>query len=376
VSRAFALVLWLTLPSSVFAAANPNPRQDHLGDNACRSCHAAEVESFHQTAHFLTSSEPSEHSILGKFIPPNNTLPTSNPNLTFRMEEKNGNFFQTANARSERFAFVIGSGEKGQTYLFWDGDELFQLPVSYWQDLGWVNSPGYRDGIADFERPIIPRCLECHATYFDSTPPPSNSYSHNGYQLGIQCEKCHGPGREHVQHEQSKAASDPAILNPAHFSRDRQMDLCAWCHAGHGQPLRPAFSYLPGSALEEYVNLPKSDPAAPFDVHGNQVELLKQSRCFIDSSMTCLTCHNVHVAQHDLAEFSQRCLSCHKPASATFAKPDHPVVSNCIDCHMPRQETNLIVFNSVGKQLKPEMRSHRIKVYPSPISNKDTSHTP
>ena len=43
------------------------------------------------------------------------------------MEAKQGGFYQTANSRTERFAVVIGSGDKGQTYLFSDGDQLFQL---------------------------------------------------------------------------------------------------------------------------------------------------------------------------------------------------------------------------------------------------------
>jgi hypothetical protein len=356
--------------------------ENYLGDEACRSCHAAQVESFHQTAHYLTSTLPTQHTILGQFTPGENILKTSNPNLSFRMDAKGNTFTQTAvarnNERSEKFAYVIGSGEKGQTYLFWDEDQLFELPISYWKDLGWVNSPGYRDGFAGFERPIIPRCLECHATYFEALPPPTNRYNTTGGSLGIQCEKCHGPGSDHVKREQAKSAPDPAILNPAHFARDRQMDLCAWCHAGHGQPLLPSFSYQPGDELAKYIHLPKPDPAAPLDVHGNQVDMLKQSRCYLASSMTCLTCHNVHVAQHNLAEFSQRCLGCHKPSSATFAKPNHPLVSNCIDCHMPRQETNQIVFDFVGKQVKPRMRNHLIKVYSAtlPISQGDTPAIP
>jgi hypothetical protein len=57
-----------------------------------------------------------------------------------------------------RFAsVVVGSGEKGQTYLYWNEDQLFQSPVSYWTRPGWVDSPGYRDGFANFDRPIIPR---------------------------------------------------------------------------------------------------------------------------------------------------------------------------------------------------------------------------
>jgi hypothetical protein len=367
VNRAILVILALAF------SALPSRAQhaDYLGDSACQSCHAEQFDSFHQTAHSLTSSLPTEHTIRGKFTPGANTLKTANPNLYFQMDAKDGGFLQTSVAgtppntstRSERFALVVGSGEKGQTYLFWDEDQLFQLPVSYWTDLGWVNSPGYRDGFADFERPIIPRCLECHATWFEALPPPSNRYNKAGFSLGIQCEKCHGPGREHVANEQAKSGAPSAILNPTHFSRDRQMDLCAWCHAGHGQPMKPAFSYLPGQPLDQYIHFPPVPPNTPLDVHGNQVEMLKQSRCYLASAMTCLTCHNVHAPQHDLAEFSQRCLTCHKPDSPTFAKADHPVTRNCIDCHMPKQETGLIVFDFAGKRVRPLVRNHLIKVY-------------
>jgi hypothetical protein len=141
------------------------------------------------------------------------------------------------------------------------------------------------------------------------------------------------------------------------------MDLCAWCHAGHGDALLPSFAYKPGEVLAKYIGQPQPGPDAPPDVHGNQVEMLRVSRCFRESEMTCLTCHDVHSLQHDLTQFSQRCMSCHKPDSATFSKPDHPVSNNCIDCHMPRLQTNLIVFDWQGKSLRPQIRTHWIKVY-------------
>jgi len=377
-------------PAPQYATRNP---ADYVGDDTCRFCHQDKTDAYHRTAHYLTSRLPNRDSILGKFIPGENILTTANPGLFFRMDEKrvedekleggvqkSGNesgFFQTAvegkpphtTSRTERFDVVVGSGTKGQTYLFWKDEELFQLPVSYWTNLGWVNSPGYRDGFVNFGRMIAPRCLECHATYFENLPPPPNRFNREGFALGLQCEKCHGPGREHVQREQTaggQAKSPPApgaaILNPAHFPRDRQIDLCAWCHA-HGNPLLPAFTYTPGDPLDKYLDLQRADPKAPLDVHGNQVGLLKLSRCFAASTMTCFTCHDVHVAQHNLAEFSQRCLGCHKPDSATFAKAGHPVSENCIDCHMPKQETSQIVFNSKGKKNRPQVRSHWIRVY-------------
>jgi len=36
---------------------------------------------------------------------------------------------------------VIGSGVRGQSYLYWHGDQLYELPVSYWSDGSrWINS--------------------------------------------------------------------------------------------------------------------------------------------------------------------------------------------------------------------------------------------
>jgi hypothetical protein len=355
-------------------STEPSLPAGYVGDAVCQTCHQDKVETFHHTSHYLTSRLPEKDSILGKFTPDANVMKTSNPELFFRMEEKDNGFFQTAvegadpfiESRTERFAFVVGSGGKGQTYLFWKGDDLFQLPVSYWTELGWVNSPGYRDGQANFGRPIIPRCLECHGTYFEQLPPPVNRYRKTGFIVGISCEKCHGPGRDHARQLTTKPApgASLAILNAARFPRDRQMDLCAWCHAGHGVSLQPSFSYVPGEALDKYLRIPEPDPAAPIDVHGSQVEMLERSRCFQQSAMTCLTCHNVHRVQHDANEFSQRCLACHKPGSATFPKQGHQAASNCIDCHMPMQPTNLIVFDQNGKKARPNVRSHWIRVYP------------
>jgi Cytochrome c554 and c-prime len=347
-------------------------RHDYVGDQACKSCHAEKVEDFQQTAHYLTSRLPAKDSILGDFTPKQNVLKTSNPELYFLMEQKGDAFLQTAvegeppytDSRSERFGLVVGSGGKGQTYLYWKGDRLFQLPVSYWRELGWVNSPGYRDGVANFQRPIIPRCLECHATYFKPLPDTSNAYDQSRFTVGITCEKCHGPARQHIEHAPSTSSPPPStILNPARFDRERQIDLCAWCHAGHGMAVRPAFSYVPGQPLDNYLALPPSDPDAPIDVHGDQVDLLRRSRCFQSSSMTCLTCHDVHTVQHNPDTFSQRCLSCHKPGTVAFPRRGHQANSNCINCHMPKQDTNLIVFDAQGRKRKPQVRSHWIKIY-------------
>lgn len=348
----------------------------YVGDQACRPCHRETSQTYLLTAHHLTSQVANEHTIAGKFSEGANVLKTSNPELVFRMDANGEGYFQTAvegippytRSRTQRFDFVIGSGRKGQTFLFWKGDQLFQLPVSYWIELGqWGNSPGYTDGVANFNRRVIPRCLECHATYFRSLPAPENRYSKTGFVLGISCEKCHGPGREHVERNRSNSrlSMEQGIVNPAKLPRDRQIDVCAWCHSGQGQPLAPAFSFLPGERLDSYIQLPHADPSAPVDVHGGQVELLKRSRCFQSSSMTCSTCHQVHTPQRDLAAFSERCLTCHKVESCgVFHERGREISRNCIDCHMPNQPTALIVSEVNGKKVTPKVRTHRITIYP------------
>lgn len=102
----------------------------------------------------------------------------------------------------------------------------------------------------------------------------------------------------------SKSDAAKAVIDPATFSRNRQVDACALCHAGLGEPLAPALTFKPGDTLGRYLRIPEADPVIPVDVHGNQVQLLKRSRCYQSSNMTCSTCHNVHQEQHDVAALS------------------------------------------------------------------------
>ncbi|MGB9405604.1 MAG: multiheme c-type cytochrome [Candidatus Acidiferrales bacterium] len=357
----------------------PGTRADFVGDAACRECHQEIGDTYARTAHHLTSQLPDKDSILGNFTRGENILKTGDPDLSFRMDAKQSGFYETAvfwqppdqKTRTERIDIVTGSGHKGQTYLYWKGNQLFQLPVSYWTDLkGWINSPGYTEGVANFDRPIVPLCLECHATYFESIPSEKaeNEYKKTGFVLGISCERCHGPGREHAEYERSKSAAvfsgTHSIVNPAGLPRDRQIEVCAQCHGGIGQAIAPAFSYVPGQQLENYVRLPRPDAEARVDVHGNQVALTQRSRCYQNSQMTCTTCHDVHAPERAAASYSEKCLQCHQDRDCgEFAKLGAKIRENCIDCHMPVQDSNLIVSDLDGKQVKARIRNHWIKIY-------------
>jgi Cytochrome c554 and c-prime len=373
------LVLSRSLQSQQrLATAYVSNSSGYVGDQACRSCHQQETNTYFETAHHLTSQMPSEHSILGKFSAGENILRTSNPALHYEMTESKEGYFETAVGelspfqeitRTERIDIVVGSGRKGQTYLFWRNNELFELPVSYWTDLdSWIISPGYHDDAPDFHRGVVPRCLECHAGRFGALRESDNSYDPSSLVFGITCERCHGAGGEHVLLRRSKTAAIPQaqdpIVNPASLPRDRQVDICASCHSGQGHPLAPALSFIPGKVLQDYLRIPYQADA-PIDVHGNQTQLLARSRCFRGSTMTCTTCHDVHKLQRDATSFSPHCLTCHKVKDCgKFKKLGAKINNNCVDCHMPVEGSNVIVSDTNGRTVKARVRNHEIRVYP------------
>ncbi len=397
VSRTRLVFLFaLAVAFTKLAIAFPPPQQDltpgdrggYVGDASCSPCHKTLSQSYQRTPHHLTSQFPTQSSVLGSFRSGTNSLTIVNPaesaepELQFLMESRKDGFFLTARSgwssnifqRTERVDLVTGSGVRGQTYLYWQGDRLFELPVSYWSDgHQWINSPGYIDGTADFSRTVNPACLECHATYIRalSSDPGTNRYDRVSLIPGISCESCHGPGANHVRAEtlheaKPKNLSETGILNPAKFSRDRQVDLCAECHNGIQRVgLAPTFSYVPGRPLSEYFKpLPSPDVEHP-DVHGNQVGLLQRSKCFRSSEqMSCSTCHDVHTTGQSLESYSLKCLSCHNWQSCGMSRRmGQKIVNKCIDCHMPIEETNVIVSQTAGQVVHAKMRNHWIKVY-------------
>ena len=124
--------------------------------------------------------------------------------------------------------------------------------------------------------------------------------------------------------------------------------------------MEPAFMYRPGAELAKFVRLPRLDADAKVDVHGNQVALLERSRCFAESKMTCTTCHDVHAEERPAAAYSEKCLACHKAKQCgEFAKLGEKIRENCVDCHMPVQESETIV----AKGVKAKMRNHWIRRY-------------
>lgn len=358
--------------------------KNFAGSAACANCHKSIYESHLNTAHFHTSEIATEKSIKGSFDSAKNTFLFSNGGI-IAMQKIGGSFYQTAyihgkENRKERFDIVVGSGTKGQTYLSWSGSKLVQLPITYFTAADqWSNSPGYPDKIA-YNRPITSRCLECHMTYAEKLSEPLTepvAIDKNAMILGVDCERCHGPGAKHVAFQTQNPAEKKAqfILNPARFSRQQSLDMCALCHGGRLQKTKPSFEFTAGDKLSDYFLIDSvSKDVNGIDVHGNQYGLLAASKCFqMSKTLTCVTCHNTHENEKGkTALFSQRCIGCHndKHKDGVLCKMTASlgtkINDHCTSCHMPQQPSMAIAVLLQGEAIPTPaaMHTHLIKSYP------------
>ena len=134
---------------------------------------------------------------------------------------------------------------------------------------GWAMGPGHDRGYALPPRTIAYECMFCHNAY----PRIPAGHEESGAEPlyagslpeGIDCQRCHGPGGNHVRVAQTAGASAEAvrgaIVNPSRLSGARQMEVCMQCHLQTtSQPLphsvvkygRAPFSYRPGEPLGNF----------------------------------------------------------------------------------------------------------------------------
>jgi tetratricopeptide (TPR) repeat protein len=259
--------------------------------------------------------------------------------------------------------YVVGSGNHARTFLHRNADgRLMQMPVSWYSAKQgyWAMSPGYdRSTHLDFRRVIDAGCMSCHNGY-PRTPVQDDREGPRftgALPEGIDCERCHGPGRAHIDAMNAGELDTAlrAIVNPAKLDRERQLETCMQCHLeSTSSPLpfqirrteHPPFSYAPGKPLGDYFihfdHAPGTGHDDKFEIAGDAYRLRK-SACFQRSEMTCGTCHNPHdiprgakAVQHYVAV----CESCHADVHRPRGVPQVRGVkagATCIDCHMPKR---------------------------------------
>jgi tetratricopeptide (TPR) repeat protein len=376
------------LTTDVDLEDSPMPDHGYVGLAACANCHPARAAEFRQTKHFRACRVPEPDRMPPGFSSGRGGYIESQQHARYDMLRKGNDFFETAirstrqgeKSAEARIDLVYGGGGADEVYFNWRDGGIYELPLAWLYPLDcWGAEPEVRYGQDEFAKPTTPRCLECHNTWMWHVPGTVNQYRHEGCILGITCEKCHGPGREHVAFHRTHPQAEEAhnIVHPGHLTRERQLDVCTQCHSNASRRKGPAFRYRPGEPLEEYFRIALCKQ--PEDDHvANQIKYLRQSKCFQkNDSLTCTTCHNPHRSTSAASPGSsartmqlggaQACLKCHEAADCREQPHLPPAVQgDCIGCHMPRHYKINVWFDTEKDHFVPPIRrwQHRIAIYP------------
>ena len=325
-----------------------------------------------------------------------NTFRHDRSGRTYKMFRRDGRYFmrrwQTGfdgreeNVVEKKVDYVMGSGVKARSYLSrTEAGELVQLPLGWYAENGgfWAMSPGYdRPDHDGFRRRIQYDCMFCHNAY------PSVEPGHDRFDAdrivyrelpeGIDCQRCHGPGRPHLEALARGASTEAvrsAVVNPARLRPDRQLEVCFQCHLQStstrlpyalGRTGRGVFSYRAGEPLSEYVVHFDHSPGSGFDDKfeiAHAAYRLLQSACFRGSEgrLNCTSCHDPHRgSQHGTGEddYQAVCQLCHaEQLRSLVSSSRHTPSENCVRCHMPHKRTDDVVH--------VVMTDHRIQRPPS-----------
>jgi predicted CXXCH cytochrome family protein len=206
-------------------------------------------------------------------------------------------------------------------------------------------------------------CFSCHVSQeekrFDLS---KNEYKTAWLDFGTNCERCHGPGSDHVAHYRAveKPPAGPArdIVLQTRLDPARNTQVCGQCHyydyflpiLEYAQPADKDPAYWPDGRTRRFSN----------DAFG-----LWQSECFLKGGVTCVACHvNAHETEIERnpqlrPDANALCTRCHESlGKALETHTHHPAASagsSCVECHMPRTVLSI----------KAEIRDHSMSI-PAP----------
>jgi predicted CXXCH cytochrome family protein len=317
----------------------------YVGSRACEKCHAELYARWKTTPMANVVRDPREH-----------------PDAIIADLSKN----PLAKFTKEQVAFVYGSIWK-QRYFTKIGDDYFPEPAQ-WDVTNRVWRPYFVAKGTDwwepfyppdnFQRPTGPTCDGCHSVDY-------NIHTKQVAEWNVGCERCHGPGSEHIEHP-----SRANTLNPARLDYVNASDTCIACHS-QGRPLTNPMEgryfdwpvgYRVGLNLRDFWQLEEHTLGQSTFTHfaeGTAHKNRMQGNDFVQSVMyrrgvTCFSCHDVHGTNNNAQlrkSVDKLCLDCHAPMSlngprtATLEEHTHhkdgSPGSQCVACHMPKIETTI-----------------------------------
>ncbi|WDQ18426.1 multiheme c-type cytochrome [Rhodopirellula sp. P2] len=318
------------------AADAPGQEAEFVGRDACRECHEANYKMHAKHGHASTFHQVSQTD-----------LPKTFADTKFDGGENHGIYEYFADDQQQLFVrlpsefgqeafpleYALGSGQHAQTMLTLttaaDGQtEGIEHRVSCYHNQRVGITPGHSkktptNALELFgDRPRgepLQRCIHCHTTRGEVV-----DASIEGLIANVNCEKCHGPGSEHVRAARQMPTPPKYSVGREDWDSESEIQLCGDCHR------------LPKNLSEVEIR-EYPDLLARFQPVG-----MLRSRCYLESNgrMRCTTCHNPHQTIQEVSEDQHVgvCIQCHDDQNSQHVVCSVSVDSGCIECHMPAIE--------------------------------------
>jgi predicted CXXCH cytochrome family protein len=382
-----SLTLTSLVLSSCLAALQAAPGNDYVDARTCAGCHRQIAADYRLTGMGRSLSRPASANTIEDHTTQNAFL-HSLSDTHYSMIARDGAYYQRrwqlgfqgkeTNVEELKIDYVIGSGKHARSYLHRMASGAFiELPLGWYSEKGgyWGMSPGFDSRHPQTRRFVSYECVFCHNAIpkipAANEAPGSDPLFTGDLPEGIDCQRCHGPGGNHVRTVRTAGAKvgdiRASIVNPARLSPSLQMDACMQCHLEPASSALPSlirrfnrgpFSFMPGEPLTNFLlafdHAPGTGHEDKFEIVGSSAYRLRQSQCFLKSNvangtkvLTCLTCHDPHrmprgeaAAQH----YNDVCRQCHAASlRAKVSAGTHPVSTECVTCHMPKRRTDDVV---------------------------------
>ena len=350
------------------AYVNHDPAVEYVGSARCADCHGGIAETFARTGMGRAFYRLTAETAIEDFTR-NNELVVARTGLRYRMVARDGAYYMRQSVLDgrggewaldeRRMTYVLGSGNHSRSYVTeWQG-QLYQLPVCWYpRAKRWDPCPGFEHDSEHFRRHATRSCVFCHNGRMVGVDGTVSTFR-EPLPMGIDCERCHGPGGAHVARWASGAMpggeADPTIVNPRRLPDRERIEVCFQCHFGDSKatervsvPGTDLLDFRPGMRLGTVVEpFRYADPTRQDFGLSAQADRLVLSACYRESGgkLECLSCHNPHVSTYEPGapadRFTRVCRSCHELADCTGpaeARRGTVPPDDCVSCHMRRAQ--------------------------------------
>ena len=363
----------------IFAAFLPAQAAVYTGAAACAKCHAEIHAKWSQSRHSKMVQPATKTSVKGDFTLGKLQL----RGAPYALRERDGVYYITESTltgkpQEHRVDYTLGN-RRIQHYLTTLPTGRVIVLAPSWDVLRkqWFHNFDIADPDETSEVLVQvwnKNCFSCHVSRqqkgYDAA---KNQYQTPWQDFGTNCERCHGPGSDHIAHYSAPVPpKGPArdIVLQTRLDGTRNSMVCAQCHSFRDIY---ALGYAAGDNYYDYF-LPILESTQPVDKDpaywpdgrtrrfSNDAFGLWQSECYLKGNLACTACHT---AAHETEiernpqlrpDANALCTRCHQALAKSLTAHTHHAEasrgSSCVECHMPR----------TVQSIKAEIRDHSMSV--------------